>query len=387
MTEYKLIEELREAGLDDFVPSDEDIEEALANREEYDENAWLGTKADIYGEADVDEDDRETMWEQGRMTFAGFCQMFDIKEYENEYGELVSIEDQLDQSLNELLGITKPQLKFIDQDLVLTQDKMQDFVLHMRSTYLREHFLDVEERIAIATILAYVGEKLEYFNYDQALRLYKSEDDFGKAIEKIRLWWDYYDMYGDVHSILQGTEPDIGEDRDKLWKLLHKMFAEGAYPKPSHVRDLHDKMVRFKQMVNGVFAEKDKAEKNPLLKEITKSPLYRKFVFQGKQFSVRIIKNYDDLAKEGKELESCVLEYAQDIIDDTSLIYAIRANDAPNTPLYTAEIKRGKTLHDGKEFRLTQCYGYQNTTEKSPELRDFIRDWCTVKGLKIECEI
>ena len=123
------------------------------------------------------------------------------------------------------------------------------------------------------------------------------------------------------------------------------------------------------------------------MNDSTNSSMYKRFLYSGKKYSIIPIKNYTELVREGNMLNHCVKEYINDIIENKCLIYAIRDNDALNTPLYTVEIKRGKTLLDGTNFRLTQCYGYDDTTEKPTDLYNFIHIWCKTKGIQIECTV
>lgn len=360
---YKLLQDLQDAELDELIPDEDELNEYLSEYKDYSNT--------IYDEH-----------YKRNITVTDFMQMFGIHEDEE-----MTIEEQLDQTLDEIIGITRTQLKFIDTDLVFLPEKLPTFidVINHPNIVAIE---SIEQRIKIATLITWIDDNaaIDKDYFEQYISIMKS-NEFTQAIAVTRKWTDYYNMIIEINSTFGSKDFRFKvseENQIELWKTFEK-FNNNRYIKPSHIDDMHNKMVRFKRLFDSVYEKNDAEFKNLMMDENSKTSLYKKFLYTGSTFSVCPIKNYDELVREGDMLNHCVKEYADDIIENKCLIYAIRNNEQPDTPFFTVEIKRGATLLDEKPFRLTQCYGYDDTEEKSNELYEFIHTWCQTKGINIEC--
>jgi hypothetical protein len=366
---YKLLEDLHEAELDDYIPSDEAIEEYLNDYKNYD--------SPVYSDGEI---------EKCRMLF-NMISGTDESDYDTG-----NTEELLDMPLSHYLGVTNSQLKFINFDLVFVPDRFENFVSMMNDECY--HASNIEDTIKLVTLASYMDDNRFMFQrsdvQSEALSVLKSRE-FGEALSLMREWFDYCSMYNNMKDVLFGNNSNKhGLDADAMDKFrseFNTLFSEGKSLKPGHIKDMHDKMVRFSRKVSNIIEEKEAEMKNGLMLEATKSPLYRKFLYSEDKYSIEIIRSYDDLRREGDVLSHCVKSYANDIIDGRCLIYGIRRKNAPETPYFTAEIRRGDDLMSGRGFRLTQCYGYNDTTDKPDSLHDFIMRWTEAKGLRVECEV
>ena len=356
---YKLIEDLKEADMEDLIPDEREIEDELSEYKDYSNEPY----------------------DQNKISLDEFCIIFGIDRYDEER----SLEEQLDTPLNEIMGITRPQLRFIDDDLIFNKDVIGGFISAMNSDKLKNY--SVEQRIIIASIIAYMQEDSSSSDFDFYLSAAKHRQ-IQNAIAIIKEYEDCKSMYTSIEkTMMENNFAEVVKEEDR--EMLYKKFKEFDvwHLKPSHVHDIHGKLVRFKREFDSIYEAETTEFKNNMMKETAKSPLYKKFLYKGRIYQVCGINTYTELKREGKELSHCVAEYANDIIESKCFIYSIRCNDNPSTPVYTVEVKRGRTVLEGGQFRLTQCYGYDDTTDKPEELRDFINEWCAKKGIRIECEV
>lgn len=119
-----------------------------------------------------------------------------------------------------------------------------------------------------------------------------------------------------------------------------------------------------------------------LIKERILDPNYTSLFYKAKDFVVTGPSCYDDLAKEGRDLDHCVESYAYQFANGDTNIYFLRRTSDPNTSFYTMEV-----LPTSKGLLLNQCFGFKNTTEKSDECKKFILDWVKRKRIKIGCYV
>ena len=366
---YQLLEDLKELELDNLIPNENELEEYISEYNDYSNSLYNSHHRDTISVSD-------------------FMEMFGLHENED-----MSYEEQLNQSLADIIGITKPQLKFINPDLIFLPEKLPIFI-HMMHSDVVNNIPSVENKIKFATFLTWLQEdeddekfSNEYY-VDQYMRIVKNRP-FSEALSIAREWIDYITMIHNIEGTISSTsfQKLVPKKIQRELQKTFQTFNDNKYPKPSHISDLHSKLVRFKRLFDSTYEDNDTEFKNGMMEQITNTSMYKKFLYQGKKYSIISIPNYTALSREGEMLNHCVKEYINDIIENKCMIYAIRNNQNINIPFYTVEIKRGKTLSTGTNFRLTQCYGYDDTTEKSADLYDFIHTWCKTKGIKIECDI
>lgn len=288
-------------------------------------------------------------------------------------------EQFLSRSVFELFGVTKPQLKFIDQDF-LVSGNISSFVDFIKDEKRKKEFPDVQQRIKIAQINSIVPLD-RYFSlsnennteinrtcnaYVYNTVLHKTISD---AVDFVRMYQDYLRMY--YSCCLYNQTLEEADRREFPLK-----------PKPSHLVDWHNKAVQDYRAYCNLQAEKNKERYDTLIKERILDPNYTSLFYKAKDFVVTGPSCYDDLAKEGRDLDHCVESYAYQFANGDTNIYFLRHTLDPNTSFYTMEV-----LPTSKGLLLNQCFGLKNTTEKSDECKKFILDWIKRKRIKIGCYV
>lgn len=139
--------------------------------------------------------------------------------------------------------------------------------------------------------------------------------------------------------------------------------------------DLRDTMYLFPhdlKRAHDTALEKVKLEKDKLTSEgITRIYQERlsEYAFRDKKFLVTMPADYEDLAREGKELHHCVATYADRIAEEECIIVFIRKVSEPDKPFYTAEIR---------DDQVWQLRGLRNCSA-TPEVEKFFEKYKKLK--------
>ena len=188
----------------------------------------------------------------------------------------------------------------------------------------------------------------------------------------------YEDYMGSREAAIAYNDLYIRDDPE----AEHPYFEYPLYPRVGMLRDLHDKAARDAVSYSGKKGEEDNALLDKEIAGINKSPLYKRFLYRGKGYSVIAATSVADLEYEGKMLKHCIGTYGHKFASGSSYIYFIRKDSEPDTPFYSAEVVGYPHF-----FGLTQLYTYKDGTDKTPEFADFVREWCRVKDLRPLCAI
>lgn len=143
--------------------------------------------------------------------------------------------------------------------------------------------------------------------------------------------------------------------------LLRYDLRDTMYLFPNDLKKAHDTAL-----------EKVKLEKDKLTSEaITRiyQERFPEYAFQDKNFFVTMPADYEDLAREGKELHHCVATYAARIAEEECIIVFIRKVSEPDKPFYTAEIRGDQVW---------QLRGLKNCSA-TPEVEKFFEKYKKLK--------
>lgn len=295
--------------------------------------------------------------------------------------DMLSDEEFLSMSAGDLIGISNAQLKFVSYAAMKSAGigKYRDLLATWKGVG------SIEQTIKLVNAIArinYSGFNIDEYDdrkdarkkYEKYLINIVTKHTENESVELIRLHKDYIVMLP-FALIINDEHRQNGEP----------YFEYELYPKPSRIKDLHDKASRDYGEYKSREAEKDEKETNMLIESFITSPQYRRNLFKDERYSVIAVTCVQDILDEAKNLKHCVASYISKFTKGESYLYFIRTNDRPNESLYTVELREIEN-HEGK-MRMTQCYGYKDTTEKSDYLRQFIYKWCKTKKIKIDCPV
>ena len=276
------------------------------------------------------------------------------------------------------LNMTAAQFHMIDSS-VFDQDSFIRFVEHITDEHLIELFPSIEIRIRFCTLYACAPERVYRETDDELLYIGNklAGKEFNQAVTLLQFLRDYRSNLGDARGLASFCER-------KDLEMPHEPFDYPDFPKPSALKDWHDKAMRDARLYHTYIDMENEQELNEGIAATVSHPNYKQFLYQEDGYSVMPVTCNQDLIDEGEFLGSCVGDYGSSLADGTSYIYFIRTKDNPDTPFYTAEIKPD-AAH--LSYSLTQLFTFDNTTEKSGRFRQFIRNWCKKKRLFIKCVV
>ncbi len=398
-----LLDDLRAAGFDELIPRHTEPDYCEYTHEIHSHIKYDNYDDEDYRWDDEDEDEGEpNYYDEG--TESWYSDKGEAEDYTYETIEelrcafdlyQMSDEEFLEMSIADLFGITKPQLKFIDTSLLYRcslaefRDGMIDEEMikkipdvEKRINYLEAKMVSRADNVQFAVGLdpeagvitresekAMAPERQKLPEYLDKIMLSRKPRE---AIELIGLLKDYYNNWGKAKFI------DDHRDDPK--------FKYPLFPKIGHIKDYHDKATRDVIMFDSKMSNTQLKQIDYDIKDRNQTKEYRQYLYTEAEYCVCPIRNYDEILREGKELAHCVATYAGAFAAGRSLIYGIRKTSNPDTPFYTAEvIKYGNGVK--MQMQLNQCYGYNDTIQKTPECRAFIKRWAQMKGLTITCEI
>ena len=298
--------------------------------------------------------------------------------------DYLSDEEFLNMQAGEIFGITNAQLKFVSQesiqstgvgnykDLLKEIDNSTGSIEQkiklanvMARTYLRPHMLPFDQRN---------NENYKKIDkYTQNIVFKHTEND---AVQLLDWYKDYLGMYTIVNKV-----------NDEHKEAGQVYFDYPLFPKPSHIKDIHDKASRdYTEYMSKKAAEREEST-NKLIEDFIASSRYKKNLYKGDEYSVLAVSSVKAIIEEGQNLKHCVANYIEDFAKGDSFLYFIRRNDTPDKSLYTVELLENSSNKKHIFMELNQCYGYRDTTEKSDALKRFILEWCGIKKISINCPI
>lgn len=380
MNTYRLIEQLKHYNLTYLIPErlticfDDDLEDDIfdPSQDEYYDNY-------DYHDAELEYilGNGKTENEYGYNDTSLFGDIEDLMQmFDSDY---MSPEEFLSMNIWDLFGLTKNQFDLIDWRRI-TSNEFEAFY----ETFVNEpQSMPVEKRIlySMAEAVTHYRNLTIYHNdeYSAETILRYAEriidtHEFGKARHLISLLSDYMRFYADALEMnarrLQNGEP------------THRYVF---LPKPTHLKDLHDKASRDYAFMNAERAVQSKERFDKAFQDAVHSPDYLSMLYKDENYIMRPVTCQADLDKEARYLNHCVDTYGCFIASGKSYIYLIRRADKPDTPFYTAEIQPSESYK--KKPVLNQLYTFYDSTEKTKEFRDFILRWAKDKRININCKV
>lgn len=166
------------------------------------------------------------------------------------------------------------------------------------------------------------------------------------------------------------------QDDDPLRQIIKDFGKMPINVKPSKIRDYHHKLnrivgiMRHSDMITKYSAAiSDRYEKESGNTEYTDG-----------NYSMLMPKGAEDIVQEGRELQHCVGNggYIQQMAAGGCTILFLRVSKNLQDPFITIEVRDGV---------ITQCYGFRDSYNRDPKIRDFIKDYAALHGLEIKTVI
>ncbi|MBP3279714.1 MAG: PcfJ domain-containing protein [Butyrivibrio sp.] len=277
-------------------------------------------------------------------------------------------------TLPELLGITGRQVKFL-KEITLPLDLMK-FVQCMKDPDFKQYFPDVKKRMFAASFY------LEGRNYWGMAHNVTREEVFQAAgtinsLEKIEaekrehLCSEYYDYIRMRRRYL--AYRDAMKDNDPLYQEVMAFGDAPINTKPSAIKDKHDKIGRMIDLIGCVSQIEKYDARISNIKEKESSD----WEYRTDKYSIVMPENARDIINEGRQLNHCVgrAGYIEKMAKGNCRILFLRSNNDIHKPLITIEEVKGV---------IRQCYGYGDSINTNPEIRDFIKEYAEAKGLSIQ---
>ncbi len=374
--ESNLVTTLQKAGMEYLIPAvlttdddDEGIGHGKIQEIEIDEWDLL---TDLFPEDyEMEEDEDKPEYHPDQIHNIDELQViFDL--------DLMDPEDVIQLNAWDLFNLTLPQFKLVKSEL-LNVFNIETFIRELKRN---EYDLSIEQLIKWATVCAVtdchygLGYTAAYKHCVHISNLY---DEF-KAISYIRLYKDYLRFYNNA-LIMNERRKQINMDGGS-----EPVFDYELCPKPSKLKDLHNKAFRDYQVIETEKAQQERETLNKEIKFASETPDYSKFLYTDGKFSIIAPKSYEDFEYEGKQLNHCIESYAREFALMQTYIYFLRENTDLTKPYYSIEVIPGKDLKIS-HYSLTQCYTYNDTIDKTPECKAFIINWCKKYRIKINCEL
>ena len=287
-------------------------------------------------------------------------------------------EEFLMQTPWDLMKITAHQFHMIDPDC-FTDLTLPKFIRAMSDASVRSAIPAIEDRIAYATLYANTqsDEIISFYGKDmiQYLMHIAKSKPINQAIQLVQMYSDYLSMRDAAMDYID--EYIYGQENPE-----HPVYDYVLYPKLNMIKDLHDKAMRDSNAYRELQSAYEVQKVNDGIELTTSSPDYLKHLYSDNNYVIIAPKNWDDLKREGEELNNCVGTYGRRLAEGDSLIYFIRRKGHEAESFYTAEI-----IIEGRASILTQLYTYDNDTYKTDDFTEFVKRWCKLKKIYIRCEM
>ena len=236
--DFENVDEVELSYLDEYGLTD-------SRRDEYEPDVWeTDSYLDDYIEEDTNNDNNEFVFEVPPPCHDIYSNnrpqtLYDLK-YELDCDSM-SDEDFLSMSAGDLIGITNSQLKFINKRSLQSagisryRDMIRSYEKELPSIEQRIRYLNVMSLVSFNYISLPKGtdtsenkKKLDKYLISIALK-----HELDEAVQLILWYKDYLGMY--LHAnIINNEHREDGEP----------YFDYVLFPKPSHIKDLHDKAAR-----------------------------------------------------------------------------------------------------------------------------------------------
>lgn len=387
--EYPLIEQLYHYGLEFLIPErlDQDEEYRNSRLKCYDplEDAYYDQF--LFDSSDDESDDDylfndaeygivKYAYEDSDSTLYNLDDLIEL--FDRDYQDP---EEVLNTNLWTLFGVTKNQFDLIDWNSI-PREQFVEFYDTFRNDF---GGYPIEKRILYSTAQIFTGfldlqwchgsecSVRDMREYLERLVDTHSVDDVQQYVSWLR---DYYAFYPDA-LVMNARREAEGE----------AILRYTVRPKPSHIKDLHDKAFRDHQAMETERAAMDRKGLNYRIDQISKLRSYSKNLFKGTEYVILPVTCQEDLDKEGQALHHCVAYYGSEMAAGRSYIYLVRRVEDTAVPYFTIEVKPANDDTGNKKQQLTQCYTTHDTITKPSSLREFIKGWAKEKDILIRCKL
>lgn len=325
-----------------------------------------------------------------------FDTLYDLMEYLGF--EDLTEEEFLDLEPGEIFGLTNNQLRFIDLDFLqrCSISRFKEILEEEKNT-----IPDIEQRVKYAQIASAVREMAifphNYYSYVQRIkennpaysRQIKGENQFTNPIindyikriifnntlentlNKLELLKDYYRIIEQM-------------DNDKLILNVPLDTVYDLTPKPSHLKDFHDKALREMQEYNSKVSLLNKDQLNSAIDNINKTPLYKSLLYKSDKYEICPATDVESINKEGETLCHCVSTYTKGFSTGHTFIYFLRNRNSLDKPFYTIEVSPPDME---KPATLVQIRGFRNKLISELSVNNFVTEWMRKKNIKTGCVV
>ncbi len=278
--------------------------------------------------------------------------------------------------LPELLGISGPQIKFLDN--IEIPDDLERFAECVNSEQFKKYFPDTKKRIFAVSFYLYKTytefSDLIYEELFEAAQTLNSLENISREKRKylMEVYKDYIFMLRQYHVYedyrLDGNNP-LHEEIEKYGEFTLNI-------KPSRILDCHNKLASLLDAISC----SDKITTYSAAISERKKKEGKDVEYTNGKYSIIMPKDASDIICEGRMLKHCVgsAGYIERMSEGITRILFLRNNKDIHTPLLTLEDRQGI---------ITQCYGFGDSYNKNSEIRDFIKEYAGHRGLRIDAVI
>ena len=381
-----LFEQFKHYGLDYLIPqhftrddSDEEgiahafgsegscdpMEDAYYDRYFDDEEC----EEDDYREEDLDAQplgDISIVW-----NFDSLLRLFNV--------DYLELDEFLSMNIWDLFEISKKQFDLIDWSRISSDDFVEFYEVFLEE----DRPLPIEKKILYSHAQAITDyRKIAYYHGDDCTP--DEMIDYCEHIVDTHSLDSLPDLFQRLFDYLRFFD-DATEMNRRRAEAGEPTFKYVRKPKPSRIRDLHDKAFRDHQAMETERLSKDREKINTQIKWTSELPMYKKFLYSTDEYIVLPVTNQETLDYEGNYLHHCVASYGSYMAYGESYIYLIRKKDDQCIPFFTAEILPGEKAND--PAKLNQCYTFDDSITKPESLKKFILEWSKATKFSIKCKI
>ena len=384
MEEFALIAQLKHYGIDFLIPKHIDIEKTEYEENDYEapdpteDRYYFGYEYDDEELDDIVYDDEDVVIHTSNDVsivedIDGLMQVFNL--------DYIEPEEFLSKNIWDLFEISKKQFDLINWQMVPADDFCKFYDRFTGSN----RRLPIEKRIKYSIADAVFNYRRVAFYSDDA----NSDDEMLKYAEHII---DTHSFDDSQHLIdllidyLRFFDDAVEMDR-RRYENGELAFHYVKRPKPSHLRDLHDKAFRDHQAMETERLKENRQSINARINGVSMTPEYKNLLYKNDKYVVSPVSCQEDLDIEGHELNHCVASYGGYMAKGQSYIYLVRKVSEPTKPFYTAEIIPPNTYETKSRPVLNQLYTYNDGTAKTEEFRSFIQEWVRKRNIGVKCKV
>ncbi len=281
-------------------------------------------------------------------------------------------------SLPEVMGITGPQLKYL-KEIEIPRDLIE-FTDLIKNEEIIKHFPDVRKRLfACSFYLTRVRDDYndDYFISREDLCLSsKTVCSIEKASGRRRQllayeFADYLKMRKKFYLSLSRLRDD-----DPLKREMMEYDEMPLNIKPSRIHDYHDRISNALDIITSPRATEWCSKEIKERKKLEAKDIE----YTNGRYSILMPDSAEDIIREGRCLHHCVGHggYIEKMARRQCRILFLRSNENIKKPLITIEEQDG---------RIRQCFGFADSINSDPGVRDFIKEYAGIRDFKIDAEI